>query len=555
MKILGLHTMLHDTGASAIIDGKVNSILEARLSRVKHSGAFPHLSIRYIMDMHNIRDINEFDVIAVDHLLRNKKHAAEEGIRETGFRGEIQFIGHHDAHAASAFFCSPFDEAAVLIVDGQGSSAHESSHDRKAAADEASTEDAHELQSYYYGKSNTLKVVHKTFSSDKHRHGIGDFYAAVTRYLNFGVDHGKVMGLSAYGGHSDWCKNIVIESHAGDFYLNAPAWAYYPDDIGRRYFNGKKPRTTEPPLDDFWTDVAYAAQHNCEYALVEMAKHLHRITGCKNICLAGGVALNSVANQRILDETPFEQIFIQPAASDEGISLGAALYAYHQIAGKNRFYEMRDAYLGKPYSDPDIEAALENKKHLVHVRRSNNLYRETAALLQNKEIVGWFQGASEIGPRALGHRSLLCDPRSVELRNYLNACIKKREAFRPFAPSVLADHYKDHFHLTCASPFMLLIARVAEGVQEKFPAITHVDGTARIQTVTDRENPRFYRLISAFYELTGVPMLLNTSFNVAGEPMVESPVDALNCFLGTPISVLVMHDYIITKRGNTADKP
>ena len=548
MKVLGLHTMIHDSGATIINEGKINSIVEARLSRVKHTGDFPYRSIQYVMDIHAIKDINDFDVIAVDHLFRNNKIITEKKIRKIGFKGEIQFIGHHDAHAASAFFCSPFDEAAVLIVDGQGSNADEDSHDRKAIKNQKLDLDAHEIQTYYQGKVNSLKLLHRTLSTEKHRYGIGDFYAAITRYLNFGISHGKVMALAPYGGHSNWSKNIVIENHKGNFYLNATTWAYNPIDIANLYFDGHKPRTSEPILDNFWTDVAFVAQNNCEYALIEMAKHLHSITQCKNICLAGGVTLNSVANQKILEQTPFEKIFIQPAASDEGISLGVALYAYHQIAGRERFYKMRHAFLGKIYSEQDIIGALQDKEHLILVHQSDNVCIETARILEQKKIVGWFQGASEFGPRALGHRSILSDPRPAEMRDYINASVKNREDFQPFAPSVLANYCADYFNLCCESPFMLLVAKVAEEMQNKLRAITHVDGTARVQTVTAEENPLFYALISAFNDIAGIPLVLNTSFNRAGEPIVETPVDALNCFLGTNIDVLVLHNYIITKR-------
>jgi carbamoyltransferase len=257
--------------------------------------------------------------------------------------------------------------------------------------------------------------------------------------------------------------------------------------------------------------------------------------------------LNSVANQKVLDESPFQRIFIQPAASDEGIALGAALYAYHQLAGKKRFFQMRDAYLGKTYSEHEIRMAIEARQQLVNVVKSDDICKHTAELLANKKIVGWFQGGSEVGPRALGHRSILCDPRDVEMRDYLNDKVKHREPYRPFAPAVLAE-YMDGFNLSCESPFMLLVAKAAEHMKEKAPAIVHIDGTARVQTVKQNESPFFYRLIKSFNELTGVPVLLNTSFNVAGEPIVESPADALNCFLGTNIDVLIIHDYIITKR-------
>jgi carbamoyltransferase len=548
LKVLGLHTMFHDSGASAIVDGEISSISEARLSRVKHTGAFPYRSIRYIMNMHGIADINDFDVLAVDHLFRNKKGITEQHIRETGYKGEIWFIGHHDAHAASAFFCSPFREAAVLIVDGQGSSAYEDSYDREALT-EQSGDDAHELQSYYMGNGNRLKLISRTMSSDARRHGIGDFYSAITQYLNFGVEHGKVMGLAPYGGNSNWSKKIFIEHHNnGDFFLNTPGWAYESADVARLCFDSHAPRANEPVRDPFWADVAYVAQNNCEYAVVEMAKHLYDITRCKNICLAGGVALNALSNQKILDETPFENIFVQPAASDEGISLGVALYAYHQLMGEERFYEMRHAFLGKTYSDDCIKAVLRDKKEFIHVRRSEEVCKEAAAAVADQKIVGWFQGASEFGPRALGHRSILCDPRPAGMRDHLNARVKFRESFQPFAPSVLAEHYADYFHLHCESPFMLLIARVKEEMRAGLQAVTHVDGTARVQTIRSSENPCYYKLINAFKEHTGVPVVLNTSFNVAGEPIVESPADALNCFLGTGIDVLVMHDYIITKR-------
>lgn len=542
--------MLHDSGATVIAGDKIISILEARLSRIKHTGAFPYQSIRYVMGAGGINDINEFDVIAVDHLLVGKKPVTEQCIRDLGYRGEIQFIGHHDAHAASAFFCSPFSEAAILIVDGQGSSIHESSYNRTAENTGAYDADAHELQTFYYGSGNRIKSLFCTYSTGTQRHGIGDFYSGITSYLNFGVNHGKVMGLAAYGGKTDWSKKIVVKNCNGHFYAGSTEWAHQPEDVGKLYFNNHPPRSNEPILDDFWPEAAFMAQNNCEYAMVEMARHLHRLTECDQLCIAGGVALNSVANQKIAEQTPFRKIFIQPAASDEGISLGAALYAYHQVASRERFFEMHTAYLGREYRDNEIKAALEEKKHLVHVRPCEDIASETAQLLASGKIVGWFQGGSETGPRALGNRSILADPRSAQLRDYLNVEVKHRETFRPFAPSVLAEYCAEYFNLDSPSPFMLRVAKVKEHVQHQIPGVTHVDGTARVQTVTPHDNPLYYKLIVAFHRLTGVPMVLNTSFNVAGEPMVETPADALNCFLGTQIDALVLHRLLVTKKNS-----
>ncbi|MFC1586820.1 carbamoyltransferase [Planctomycetota bacterium] len=550
MKILGLHTVYHDTGACLIDGHRIIAIAEERLNRIKYSSDFPKLSIKYCLDAFGLSNINEVDLIAVDHL-KDKKPQIEMDIRNAGYQGEICFVNHHDAHAASAFFCSPFDDAAILIIDGEGSLASEASSDRQATYHHQKPTKARELQSFYRGYKSDLHLIKRTYSTPSHRNGVGNLYSGYSRFLNFGkFGAGKVMGLAPYGGKSKEWHELFWEDFDGDI--------LYPGDLkmrgdrnmkkfGKIYGRGARPRTSEELPDDVYTEIAWQCQYNCERALVAMANWLQEITQAKYICISGGVGLNSVSNQQIIDQTPFEDIFIQPACSDTGIPFGAAMYAWHKLKHLPRFFQMDNAYLGRTYSDLEIKAALLDKADRIAFEKRSDLETHVARLLTEGAIVGWHESGSETGPRALGHRSIISDPRPADARDRMNNRVKHREWWRPFAPSALEEHARQYFALKTKSPFMLLIAEVHPDKRDKVRAITHVDGTARIQTVNEKDNGRYYRLIKAFYELTGVPLILNTSFNVTGEPIVESPADALNCFLGTDIDYLVLDDYLIAK--------
>ncbi len=536
---MGLHTLYHDCGACVIDGQRVVSISEERLNRQKHWGGFPTLSVRYCLDAFGLSGFNEIDLVAVDHM-KDRQRDIEATIRAAGYDGTIEFVDHHDAHAAGAYFCSPFDEAAVLVVDGEGSLAPE----RRGLFHSYRPR---EVQSFYRADGEGLALLRRTYTRRTHRNGIGHFYGGVSRFLNLGpFGAGKVMGLAPYGRGNE---ELLFEFDGGDVLYRDALDLRGTRDLGRfgkRYAGGLAPRTDEALPDTAYADLAWRAQHNTERAMVAVAQWLYGQTRVNRLCLSGGVALNSVANQRVLDETPFEELFVQPACSDAGIPFGAAMHAWHVTLGRPRFFRMDDAFQGRLYTDEEVREALESRSGLAWERPEDPAAR-AADLLAGGAIIGWFEGRSETGPRALGHRSLLADPRSVTLRERMNREVKRREPWRPFAPSVLSERAREYFELVCASPFMLLVARVVAARRAEVPAIVHVDGTARVQTV-DRGGGRFRRLIEAFDRRTGVPMVLNTSFNLAGNPIVETPGDALDCFLGSTTDALVLDSYLVRKR-------
>lgn len=551
MKILGLHTIYHDTGACLLDGQRVVAVAEERVNREKHSGKFPSLSIDYCLKEFGLTDINQVDYVAVDHL-KDKRADIERELREFGYRGEIFFVDHHDAHAASAFFCSPFEDAAILVIDGEGSSAEAASSDRPASYLAGAFDKSRELQSFYRGTNSAMKLIKRTMSTDTHRHGIGNFYSAISRFLNFGeFGAGKVMGLAPYGGKKPESSRLLWENHNGDIVFNTDIKFRGDRNLAKfskKFLGGVRARAEQTLPDDLYTELAWLCQYNCERGLVTIANWLWEVTRAKNICISGGVGLNSVSNQKIIDETPFEDIFVQPACSDTGIAFGCAMYVWHEVLGKPRFHRMDNAYLGREYKDEEIKEALRAREAEIVVEKRADIEAATAKLLADGNIVAWHQGGSEAGPRALGHRSILSDPRPVDARDRMNIRVKHREWWRPFAPSVLAERATEFFKLKTASPYMLLIAEVLEEKRDQVRAITHVDGTARVQTVTEKDNGRYYRMIKEFYKLTNVPLVLNTSFNDAGEPIVESPADSLNCFLKTDIDALIIDDYLIRKR-------
>lgn len=380
------------------------------------------------------------------------------------------------------------------------------------------------------------------------------FYDAFTQFCGFGeLEAGKLMGLAPYGEKSEYYHRIrpLIRLKAGRHGLFWLDRSYFcpgrPGYTSRMVTLLGQPRRDEEPTCAKFANIAWACQRVTEEALIHSAQWLYERTRCKNLCLAGGVGLNSVANKRLVDETPFENVFVQPASSDTGCALGAALYYQHQILGMERRYHMRHAYLGREYSQAEIEAAIPQRED-VAVEKPKDLTATVARLLADQYIVGWFQGGSEIGPRALGHRSILCDPRRGQMKQILNDRVKHREMFRPFAPSVLAEKAHDYFEIDVASPFMLLVAPIRPDKRSVIPAVVHVDGTGRVQTVTREANGTYYDVIDAFGKLTDVPVILNTSFNIAGKPIVETPEDAVNCWLGTAIDCLVLGDRLLRKR-------
>lgn len=563
MNILGISCFYHDAAAALLKDGLiVAAAAEERFTRQKHCLDFPHHAIKFCLDYAGItadqldyvgfyeKPLLKFERIILSHLntfpysfrsflyaiplwLRQKLWIKSIIQKELKFSGEVLFVEHHLAHAASAFLVSPFKEAAILTVDGTGEWA---------------------TTACGYGIDSEIKLIKEIHFP----HSLGLLYSAVTAYLGFKVNNGegKVMGLAAYGKprYYDKFKKLIEIKEDGSFRMNLSHFAYhYRLEMFNQKFNELfgKPRLPETEITQRDVDLAATIQNILEESLIKISEHLYQITGMKRLCIAGGVGLNSVANGRILVETPFEEIFIQPGAGDDGTSIGVAAYIYSTLLKNGRNYIMNDAYLGPSYSTEEVREFLQGKeKAIFKSYTTSELIEEVAELLSRGKIVGWFQGRMEFGPRALGARSILADPRNPKMKDILNEKVKHRESFRPYAPSVILEEAKEYFELECASPFMLLVARVREDKRGIIPAVTHADGTARIQTVSREENNLYYDLLQRFKAITGVPLILNTSLNVRGEPIVCSPEDAYQCFLKTEMDYLVMQNILIKKQSN-----
>ncbi len=591
MNILGISAYYHDSAACLIRNGKLLAAAqEERFTRKKHDFSFPHNAITYCLKQGGIKG-QDLDCVAFydkpflkfERILETYLATAPKGIasfleavplwikqklwikdliqNELGFSGKIIFPEHHQSHAASAFFPSPFQEAAFLTMDGVGEWA---------------------TTSYGIGKENQIKIL----AEIKFPHSLGLLYSAFTYYTGFKVNSGeyKVMGLAPYG--QPKFKDLILKElidlkEDGSFKLNMK---YFDYCAGLRMVNkkfekifGAPARKPESRITQREMDLARSIQEVTEEVMLRMARHVHRITGQKNLCLAGGVALNCVGNGRLLREAPFERIWIQPASGDAGGALGAACFAWYHYLKNPRQADpsrdmMRGSYLGPEFSNEEIfEYLLKNK--IPYTRFSDEeLSGKIAELIANEKVVGWFQGAMEFGPRALGSRSIIGDARSPKMQEQMNLKIKFRESFRPFAPSVLAEKVSDYFDMNVESPYMLLVAPVRterrremtgeektlQGIEllnvkrSEIPAVTHVDYSARVQTITEEQNPRFYRLLKAFDEKYGCPVLINTSFNVRGEPIVCTPEDAFRCFMRTHMDYLVLGNYLLDK---TAQKP
>ncbi len=445
------------------------------------------------------------------------------------YKGSILFCDHHLSHAASAFLCSPFEEAAILTVDGVGEWA---------------------TATCGVGRGTEITLTKEI----RFPHSLGLLYSAFTYYLGFKVNSAeyKVMGLAPYGKprFDEQFRELIDIEEDGSFHLNMDYFCY---DYAMRMTHerlhglfGGPPRRPGDPLEQRHKDIAASLQKVVDEVMVRLARSLHEETGIDRLCMAGGVALNCVANGHVLRETPMKHLFIQPAAGDAGGALGAALYVHNTLLGRPRTLTFRDPFLGPAYSDEDIESYLVSV-HAVYQR----LYRQplldkTVELIEAQHVVGWFQGAMEWGPRALGNRSILGDARNAGMRDTINLKIKFREGFRPFAPTVLADHISDWFEIDCESPYMLLVANVREN-RRTIPSVTHVDHSARIQSVDREMNPLYYDLIQTFYRKTGTPVIINTSFNVRGEPIVMTPRHAYECFMRTDMDDLVIGPFWLRK--------
>jgi carbamoyltransferase len=453
------------------------------------------------------------------------------------YKGPIYFAEHHMSHAASCFLVSPFEEAAILTVDGVGEWA---------------------TASFGVGKGTDITL----FKEIRFPHSLGLLYSAFTYYLGFKVNSAeyKVMGLAPYGKpvHYDRImKEMIHLNEDGSFKLNMKYFTYdygltMTDGAFNDFFGGP-PRKAEAWMNEREFDIAASVQKVCEEVVLKMVNYIHRETGLSNLCMAGGVALNCVANGRVVRETPMKNLFVQPAAGDAGGAVGVAHYVFNTLKKQPRGSAWTHAYLGPAYSDAEIKEYLAAKGVPYAAPPAQELLQRTARLIADGNVVGWYQGRMEFGPRALGGRSILADPRDPKMRDTLNLKIKFREGFRPFAPSVLADKASEWFEIDCESPYMLLVAQVREG-KRTIPSVTHVDNSARLQTVTRESSPLYYDLIREFEKITGVPVIINTSFNVRGEPIVCTPHDAYLCFMRTNMDALVLGPYLLEKKDQPALK-
>ena len=561
MNILGISCFYHDSAAALLRDGElVAAAHEERFTRKRHDPDLPSHAVRYCLREAglSIEDVDylafydkpfvKFERILLTYLatfprsLRSyskampvwlkQKLLVDKPIRkELGYKGQILYAEHHQSHAAAAFLPSPFEEAAILTVDGVG---------EWATATQG------------IGRGNRVELLREI----RFPHSLGLLYSAFTYYLGFKVNSAeyKVMGAAPYGKprYADKIfEELVDLREDGSFKLNMKYFAYdYGLTMTHRRFEelfGQPRRDSESKLEEFHWDMAASIQKVTEEMMLRMARDVHQRTGAKTLCLGGGVALNCVANGRILREGPFQDLWIQPAAGDAGSALGAALFVEHQVLGKPRKFRMEHAFWGPHYSDEEIRGYLDERRAPYRTFERDAMIREVASAMDEQQaVVGWFQGRLEWGPRSLGSRSILADARNPENWKRVNLKIKFRESFRPFAPAVLAEKTSEWFDIDRESPYMLLVCQVREGKQ--IPAVTHVDGSARLQTVRREHHPEFYDLMREFDRRTGCPVLINTSFNVRGEPIVCTPDDAYLCFMRTDMDVLVLGNQILHKR-------
>ncbi len=586
MYILGISAFYHDSAAALLKDGEIIAAAqEERFTRKKHDHNFPGNAVNFCLQHAGIKS-SDLEIVAFydkpflkfERLLETYLAYAPVGIKsfikamplwikeklwmkemikdKLGYEGKIIFPEHHESHAASAFYPSPFNEAAILTMDGVG---------------EWTT------SSFGVGKNNKIELL----ADIKFPHSLGLLYSAFTYYTGFKVNSGeyKVMGLAPYGEpkYKDVIlKELIDVKEDGSFRMNMEYFNYcagltMTNDKFHKLFGGL-PRQPESKLTQKEMDLARSVQDVTEEIVLKMGNHVYKETGMKNICLAGGVALNCVANGKLYREGPFDEIWIQPAAGDAGGALGAALIGWYQYLGNERNIDpkkdsQKGSYLGPEYSDENLLEFFKENKIKFNEINDEELPEKVASLLADEKVVGWFEGRMEFGPRALGARSILGDARSSKMQSVMNLKIKFRESFRPFAPAVLNEKVSEYFEIDRESPYMLLVADVKKerrkemsenenklfGIQKlnivrsDIPAVTHVDYSARIQTVHKETNPLFHKLISKFEENYGSAVLINTSFNVRGEPIVCTPADAYKCFMRTDMDYLVIGNYLLDK--------
>ena len=526
MNILGLHkSPWHNTGAciiqsSELDEVKISLISQERLDKKKDSRAFPELAINTCMKELNINSYEEIDLVIMDYIINkdwkfdNKKEQEEkEGFLKNFPEEKIFTINHHLAHAYSVFYSSKFEEASILVIDGRGSSK--------------------ETQSLFLGNRDGIHLIDKT-----EKIGIGLLYSAVTQKIGFKLlQEGKTMGLAPYG------KNKNIFNFPNKY--NGIETDYSSLLLNEKY-EFKKEYNLDTSSFSEKANAAYEVQEECEKALLHLTRYSKEKLNTKFLCISGGVGLNSVSNYKILQSKIFDDVFINPACSDTGIPLGCALYGFHKINKKNKLYGEISPYLGPSYNSNRIEKAIYSYSGF-YVNKDSE-FKKTSELLYQNKIVALHQGRSEMGPRALGNRSIIMSPLYKENKDILNKRVKFREEFRPFAPACLLEYAKEYFEIDRESPYMLFVPTVKKNKKDVIPAVTHVDGTGRLQTLTKERNKHFYEIVKSFYNRTNIPILLNTSFNVAGQPIVESPEDAIETFLKTDIDALLLDNYLLVKK-------
>ncbi len=594
MYILGISCFYHDSAAALLRDGQlVAASMEERFSRKKHDSDYPEQAIQFCLDFAGISagDLDyvvfyEKPMAKFERILKTNLSAFPHSWRAFGeamgawlsdklwvkahFQSKlgippekILFVDHHIAHAASAFYASPFEEAAILTIDGVG----EWTTTSKGVGN-ASWED---------GGKNQITLTHE----QRFPHSLGLLYSAFTAFLGFRVNNGeyKVMGMSPYGdpNHIDKIEKLFKVYDDGSFWVDLDYFSYHysPDTtfsdkfislfgqprVHESDFYTPKTHPDVSPNDpkakenQYYADIAASIQRVTEETILKLLNSLHKETGLNKVCMAGGVALNSKANGRLLRETPFDELYIQPAAGDDGGALGAALYAYHNLLGQPRRFVMEHSYWGAEYSSAEIESALKGRDVPYQQLSGAEQVVQAAVddILQGK-VIGWYQGRFEWGPRALGNRSIMADPRREEMKEVVNTKIKFREPFRPFAPVILEEEAPNFFAMPASydptrdypSRFMLQVLPFQEEAGKKAPAVNHL-GTGRLQAVREEWNPRYYQVVNQFGQATGVPILMNTSFNLRGEPIVTTPDNALNTFYASEIDTLVIGDFIVRK--------
>ena len=565
--VLGINAYDHDVSACLLRDGEIAYAIEKeRITREKHASGFFQEPVDYCLSAEGIT-IDDVDLVVrncyvlpvedleLRLLYQGDLSDAERELAEKSplFRpksNKVMTVSHHLAHAYSAFAACPFEEGVVMIVDGVGSYASDIKEPGQLT--EGVNPLARELESYYRFKDTRLETLKKIWLEPRrgllsdeffNMDGLGALYSRVSSYIFADWNKcGEVMGLAPYGRPDAFRRLMVVD----DRELRVREWN---ETFDKPWTPEGEKKWEDSPFMKHWEDMAWRVQSDSEEVLLERARWLRETTGARNLCLAGGVALNCVANGRIIREAGFDNVWIQPAAGDNGIAIGCALYGRLAVQRKPRSFVITRATLGRNYTDEEVRRAgnplLVNRKSYAGPGQS--ICRETAKLLAKGKVFGWFQGRSEFGPRALGNRSILGDPRRPEMKDILNKRVKFRQAFRPFAPIVRYERAKEIFVGEDESPFMLRAKQVRPEWKDRIPAVVHVDGTARVQTVRCEQNERMYDLLSEFEKLTGVPVLINTSFNIKGEPIVETPKDAMNCFIYTGLDHLVLHDTMVTK--------